>query len=50
LIAFTTRKSAHAMIRKLTTIVTKLPNANTAPRFFASARAVAVTAFDNGRK
>ena len=50
MMALTTRKSAQAMMIKLTIIVIKLPNAKTAPCYFASARVVAVTAFDNGRK
>ena len=42
-----TRNSTKAMIRKLIVIVRKLPQANTAPCFFASARLPAVTAFDS---
>ena len=42
-----TRNSTKAMIMKLSVSVRKLPQASTAPCFFASARLVAVTAFDS---
>ena len=41
-----TRNNTKAMIRKLRTMVRKFPHARTAPCFFASASAVAVT-FDD---
>ena len=44
------RNSTKAMIRKLITIVRKLPQANTAPCFFASANESAVTLDDNQMK
>ena len=45
-----TTNSTRAMIMKLIVRVRKLPQASTAPCFFASAKAVAVTFDDNGVK
>src|SRR6516165_9051174 len=44
------RNSTHAMIKKLMTSVIKFPHANTAPCFFASTKAGAVTFDDSGTK
>ncbi len=47
--AFTTRKMQNATMRKLMTMVTKLPHARTAPSFLASANAKpVVTLSDSG--
>src|SRR5215469_14670780 len=45
-----TRNSTKATMMKLIVSVRKLPQASTAPCFFASAKLVAVTAFDKGVK
>ena len=44
------RNSTNAMMRKLMTMVRKLPHASTAPCFFASARFIAVTLDESARK
>src|SRR5262249_53226373 len=44
------RNNTKAMIKKLIAKVRKLPQANTAPCFFASAKDVAVTFDESGRK
>src|SRR6516162_2272538 len=50
LIALIHRNSTQAMIRKLIKSVRKLPQARTAPCFFASTKAGAVTLDDSGMK
>ena len=50
LMPLTAMNKAIAMMTKLMTTVRKLPYANTAPCFFASANVAAVTFDDSGRK